>query len=494
MEHHQVWHKLRLPPFPALKQNRYCDVCVIGAGITGLSVAYELLKNGKKVIVLDKGSRISGESALSTGHVTYAIDDGLSHLENLIGIDKTRDAVDSHRFALTHIEDIIKSEHINCEFKKVPGFLMESKQGKEYLDKELRTIRKLDIPAKMDFIYDRIAIKFNSQAEINPLKYVVGLQKKILEMGGAIYGDALVIETEKLENDEINVITEKEWVVNCKDVVFATNSPTHHTVVVHTKEAAYRSYVIGIKIKKNSFKPMLLWDTENPYHYVRSHPQDDHDVLIVGGEDHRVGQDPNDHDHYEALEAWAKKTLDIEGEVIYKWSGQIIETVDGLAYIGKTPNENHIYEASGDSGHGLTHGAIAGVLISDLILGRDNPWKEIYDPGRVSIKGVGTYIKENIQGAIQNIDWIKPPDLRSPEDLKKDEGAVIQEGLEKVACYKDKEGKVHKCSAVCPHLGALVGWNNTEKTWDCPFHGSRFTPEGEVINGPAHTSLKKPKS
>jgi nitrite reductase/ring-hydroxylating ferredoxin subunit len=308
-------------------------------------------------------------------------------------------------------------------------------------------------------------------------------------MGGKIYGGAAVIKTNE-QPDNVLVETDSGFTVSCKNLVFATNAPSNHQIKIHTKEAAYRSYMIGLKIKKDIFPKILLWDTEDPYHYVRVQSEKDHDVILIGGCDHRVGQEDASKDYFEELKFWAQDRLGMSGEMIYKWSGQIIETLDGLAYIGKSPGSTNTYEVSGDSGHGLTHGTIAGIIISDLILGNHNSWIELYNPARKNIHSIVTFVKENIQGVSQNIDWITPGDVKSEADMPNDSGAIIRDGIEKIAVYKDASGNLHKCSAVCPHLGALVRWNHLEKTWDCPFHGSRFSIDGEVLNGPTNDGLE----
>lgn len=490
-----IWQEQSSNKFSELIGDKDCEVCVVGAGISGLTIAYTLLKQGKSVIVLDKGQSISGETALTSAHLSTAIDDGYAHLETMHGTEGIQMIAESHLAAIEKIQRIIKEEKIDCDFEWVDGYLIAGKNENEIvLFNELSAAKRAGLKAaRLEFSipYSKKnigrALKFDCQAQFHAMKYMKGLQKAVEKMGGVIYGKSLVSTTK--ESDFITVTTDSGNAVYCEYLVFATNTPVNHTIAVHTKESAYRSYVIGLEIPKGSFPKILLWDTLSPYHYVRIQEEKDRDVLIVGGEDHRVGQCERGRNPFNRLDAWVKRKLGIDAKMIYKWSGQIIETVDGLAYIGRSPMSKKIFEVSGDSGHGITHGTIASIIIPDLIMNKGNIWEDLYSPSRITLSAISTYVKENIQGATQNLDWFSPGEVESVAQISKGEGAIIREGVSKIAAYKDTNGKIHKCSAVCPHLGALVRWNSTEKTWDCPFHGSRFSEKGEVINGPSTISL-----
>ena len=233
-----------------------------------------------------------------------------------------------------------------------------------------------------------------------------------------------------------------------------------------------------------------------PYHYVRLEEYDEqYDLLIAGGEDHRTGQadDENikEEDRYAKLEKWTKKHFPVTGAIEFKWSGQVMEPLDSLAYIGKNPGDDNIYIITGDSGNGMTHGTLGGIIINDIITGKENPWIEIYSPSRISLKKTGDYLHEVGNMVAQFADWVIPEDLKEVTDLKPGEGGIISVGLKKITAYRDEQNNLHTCSAVCPHLGAIVQWNADEKTFDCPMHGSRFTKLGNVINGPASSDLEK---
>ena len=236
----------------------------------------------------------------------------------------------------------------------------------------------------------------------------------------------------------------------------------------------------------------LYWDTLDPYHYIRVEESDGYDLLIVGGEDHKTGQDLAPFDRYTALEAWTRERFKNVQDIVYRWSGQVMEPTDGLAFLGENPmDDKNVYIITGDSGNGMTHSTIGAMLITDQILGRKNPWKELYNPARISLRAAGEFIKENVNVAAQYTDWVLPvmtPDL---DNLQADSGLIFRDGLKLVGVYKDELGNLDYLAPVCPHLGGIVRWNSVERSWDCPCHGSRFDCHGKVIGGPATQNLKK---
>jgi Rieske Fe-S protein len=234
----------------------------------------------------------------------------------------------------------------------------------------------------------------------------------------------------------------------------------------------------------------LIWDTADPYIYVRTQPEDDYDVLIVGGEDHRVGQADDADARFGRLWQWTQKHFPQAEEVLYRWSGQVFETHDGLAFIGKySDSEPNVYLITGDSGMGMTHGTIGGMLVSDLILGRENVWAEVYDPSRIATQSITEAVPEIVSSTVPYVDWLKGGDVSSADEIKKGTGAIISHGTTKIAAYRDEDGNLHQRSAVCTHMGCIVRFNSLEKTWDCPCHGSRFSTDGHVINSPAISPL-----
>jgi Rieske Fe-S protein len=285
--------------------------------------------------------------------------------------------------------------------------------------------------------------------------------------------------------------------VTADAIVVATNTPApiNDWMGIYTKQASYRTYLIAAKIPRGAFPDILWWDDAEPYHYVRleAAPPDTlgregHDLLLIGGEDHKVGQFPDNAAPFAKLETWARKQFPMIGEIVGRWSGQVQEPSDYVAFIGVAPTAKpNVYVITGDSGMGLTHGALGARLVSDLILGRDNPWSKLYDPSRKTL--TTDFASENANTVKQYSDWVTGGDVKGEADIPKGEGALLREGLKKVAVYRDDAGQIHRCSPVCTHLGCIVQWNGVEKSWDCPCHGSRFDPLGKVVMGPAIDDL-----
>jgi Rieske Fe-S protein len=276
-------------------------------------------------------------------------------------------------------------------------------------------------------------------------------------------------------------------------IVVATNTPVNDKLVIHAKQAPYRTYAIAVPVARGVVPKGLYWDTPDPYHYARltRGPDEAHDLLIVGGEDHKTGQADDAEARYGRLEEWTRERFPVLGTPRYRWSGQIMEPVDGMAFIGRNPlDADNVYVATGDSGNGMTHGTIAGLLLTDLIMGRANPWAELYDPSRKTTRATLDFARENLNVAGQYTDLITRGEVDALEEIPPGTGAIMRRGLGKIAVFRDADNGIHAFSALCPHLGCVVRWNHAEETWDCPCHGSRFTARGEVVNGPANRNLE----
>lgn len=393
-------------------------------------------------------------------------------------------AWESHEAAIREIERIVKKEKIDCDFERLEGQLEFLEHQKKQMQKELEVLERL-APGHATAV--GLTIHFADQAQFHPLKYLKSLHE-ILEKKGVRFYSAQVQKFQ--EKKGVTLTTNKKnylWARNC---VVATHSPVVNRYKLHTKIYPYRSYVVAAKVPKGSVPYALFWDNLEAYHYVRVQKESHFDVLILGGEDHKTGQEENTEGRFRALEKWALKRYPQINKIDWRWSGQVMETMDGLAFIGKNPGNDHIYVATGFSGNGMTYGTISALLIRDLILGKKNDWVKVYEPSRKKLNV--TYIKENLNVACRYAEHLSLG-KKSLKRLKENEGVVLQQGRDKIAVYKDELGKVHGCSAVCTHLGCLVHWNSSEKCWDCPCHGSQFTPLGKVQHGPAVTPLKKLK-
>ncbi len=482
-----------------LKENITTDVCIVGAGIAGLTIAYNLQKEGKSVVLLDSIDILAGETSRTTAHITAVLDDRFFRLESMFSPDEVKIAAESHISAINYIEKIINEENIECDFERINGYLvaLDEKQEQEFLKEKEAVIRagftNMKIVASIpvsQINHMGPAMEFSQQATFNIVKYINGLTHAFKKYGGKLFINSHVKEVKGGKN--AYVITEDKFTIHAASIVVATNSPINGKLKIHKKQASYRTYAIACKVPKDSYPNFLLWDMHEPYHYVRLLRGDTEDFLIIGGEDHKTGQAINIDNRYDNLEKWAKKYFLNLDTVKYKWSGQVMEPIDYLAFIGRNPTESgNIYLVTGDSGHGMTHGTIAGILIPDLIQNRKNSWEELYSPARMTLSAISDLISENANVACNMVkDWLSPGEVSKIEDIKFGEGAIIREGLSKIAVYKDYNGKIYRCSATCTHLGCIVHWNDSEKTWDCPCHGSRFAIDGKVLNSPAKEPLR----
>lgn len=492
-----VWSaSFDVPDFPPLSQNLSTDVVIVGAGIAGMSVAYHLARAGRKVVVIDDGRLGGGITSRTTAHLTCAMDNTYGEVESRRGTEAIKLAAESHSAAIDRIESIVREESIDCDFERVDAYLFLPPGEKiQTLDDEQEAVLRAGVPierlprAPLDFFDTGPCIHYSNQGQFHPLKYIAGLARSIQRDGGRIFCGTHVGH---IEGGKQAHVVAGRWSVHAKAVVVATNSPVNDRLFIHTKQAPYITYVIGARIPQGSVPRGLYWDMDDPYHYVRVHNIEGRDILIVGGEDHKSGQADDIERRHARLEAWARKRFTMIEGVAFRWAGQVMESFDGLAFIGRNPGlQDNVYVVTGDTGMGMTHGTIAGMLISDLIVERENPWESLYDPSRKPLRAAGRFVKENANVAAQYVDWVAPGDETAADDIAPGSGAILRDGLKKIAVYRDPHGHAHTFSAACPHMGCIVQWNPTEKTWDCPCHGSRFDKQGTVINGPSNKNLRK---
>lgn len=493
-----IWMGTRMPSQQPLQADTDADVCIVGAGITGLTCAYLLARGGRSVVVVDDGTVGGGETCHTTAHLTNVIDDRYYEIERLHGEEDARLAGESQTAAIDKIEEIVGEEKINCEFERLDGYLFAPpEESQEKLELELPAALRAGLQververAPIPGIDTGPCLRFARQGQFHPLHYLAGLLRAIERDGGRVFTQTHVTEVES-DGKRATALAQNGRRVQAGSVVVATNTPINDRFVIHTKQAAYRTYVIAGRVPRGSVTRALYWDSPSPYHYIRLQNLDSsHDLLVVGGEDHKTGQQNDAAQRFGILEKWTRRRFPMLKEIEYRWSGQVMETVDGLAFLGKNPMDaDNVYIATGDSGMGMTHGTIGAMIISDLISGCGNPWAKLYDPTRKTVLAAKDFLGENVNVAAQFADYVTAGDVESVDLIKPDSGAIVRRGLSKVAVYRDAEGASHEYSAVCPHLGCLVNWNSTEKSWDCPCHGSRFDAYGRVVNGPAVSGLE----
>jgi glycine/D-amino acid oxidase-like deaminating enzyme/nitrite reductase/ring-hydroxylating ferredoxin subunit len=485
-------------PEPHLAHDARADLCIVGAGIAGLSTAYHCARQGLSVVVVDDGPVGGGQTQRTTAHLSNAIDDRYTEIERLHGSRGACLAADSHTAAIDRIEQIVADEGIACDFERLDGYLFTGPgDPADALDGEWQAAQRAGLTGveRLSQLPGNICptaacLRFPHQGQCHPLKYLGGLAAAVARRGGRIYTGTHVDQVRGGRTAQVHVAGGP--VITAGSAVVATNSPINDRMVIHTKQGAYLTYVIAARVPRGAVPKALYWDTLDPYHYVRLQPDGagNGEWLVVGGEDHRTGQASDQGERYARLETWTRAHFPMAQDVVYRWSGQVMEPIDGLAFIGRNPlDQPNVYIATGDSGMGMTHGTIAGMLITDLILGRDNPWAILYNPSRKTGRAAGQYYQENVNVFGQYADWLSDGDAATFEDIAPGHGAVVRSGLVKVAAYRDARGGLHVRSAVCRHLGCIVHWNDAEKTWDCPCHGSRYAADGRVLNGPSASDL-----
>jgi glycine/D-amino acid oxidase-like deaminating enzyme len=391
--------------FEKLVQDISVDVAIIGGGIAGITTAYLVSQSGKSVVLIEDGYIGSGETGRTTAHITHALDDRYYNIVKKHGENGAKLAAESHTAAMHFIDRTVREESIDCGYERLNGYLfLDPNDKKSTLEKELTALKssgiseaKMLMKSPLDSVDISPCILFPDQAQFQPMLYLREISQ-IMKRDGKVQ---IFTETHAKEiknvNDDSIIKTSDGYSVTANSIVLATNSPIVDNISkIYDKQVAYRTYAIAVKVRKNMIQHALYWDTGNqnstdhvkPYHYVRLQRtrDSDYDLLIVGGEDHKTADTKSKLDfesRFKRLQLWMKKIFATEAPIEYAWSGQVMEPLDGLAFIGQNPGkEKNIYIATGDSGNGITHGTIAGIILSDLISGKKNPWMDLYDPSR----------------------------------------------------------------------------------------------------------------
>ena len=476
--------------YPVLAQDVRVDVAIIGAGITGTTCAVLLKEAGKRVALIDARRVASGVSGFTTGHLSTALDARYHRLESKFGRDATRLVAQSTRHAIEHIASNALGRNINCAFEYLPGYLFAERASEEdELDKEFsaceragvrvtRGVAPLPFPTKS-------ALIFADQAQFHPRAYLLPLIERIPGTGSHVFEGTRVIAIDDAE--PCSVHTANGPVITADQVILATHAPLSNSILVESQVSHYRSYAAAFSVRQVPYG--LFWDLADPYHYVRAHRFGDEFVLIVGGEDHKIGQNPDTRTAFERLAGYASRfSADAIGA---RWSADVIEPSDYLPLIGPNAGSERVFVASGFSGDGLVYGTLAGLILSDLCLKKSNSYAELFSPGRTKpLSRLGSYLADNVEFPLHLLsDRLRATESSDLRTLRPGEGRIVRHQGQRIAVARDARGKLHAVSAVCSHLGCQVKFNTAEESWDCPCHGSRFDVEGAVLNGPATRPL-----
>jgi len=482
----------RFPRFPALRGSLAVDVAVVGGGITGITAATLLKAAGKTVALVDAQRVAEGVTGYTSAHLTEVLDCRFHTLLSHFGEDDGRLALEAARAALDQIARLVQEKRIECGFQRLPGFYFtERQEGVDDVQQEIEAALRLG--SEVSFTTEvplpfpvKAAFRIENQARFHVREYLLPLLESIAGDGSSVFEDTRVLNV----HDGAPCVVETDKAeIRATDVVMATHVPLNR-LLLQTKLAHYRSYVLGCRITER-VGDALYWDNEDPYHYVRLADLEGESLLIVGGEDHKVGQEEDTEARYEALLGYVRRRFGVR-EVPYRWSAQVIEPVDGLPYLGRNSGSSHVYVGTGYSGTGLTFGTLAAMIASDLILERTNRWAALFDATRVKpVAGARDFVAENVDFPKHLVgDRLKPAEGGTPDELAPGDGQILAIEGRKRAVFRDPSGTLHILDPVCPHLGCLVTFNPAEKSWDCPCHGSRFEGTGKVINGPASTDLE----
>lgn len=484
--------------FPTLVRETFngvaVDVAIVGAGIAGITTAFLLKQAGKTVAVLEANQISTGTSGHTTAKITSLHQLIYANLIKEIGKDKARLYAESNQAAVEKVATLVEQQQIDCDFSRRSAYTFaESAEDLAQIKDEVEAAVELGLPAA--FVTETTlpfpiagAVKFANQAQFHSRKYLLHLAKSIAGEGSYVFENTKVQQVE--EGDLCQVITDR-GVVSARDVVIATNAPILDQGLFFAKTYAKRSYIIGSRIAPDQAPDGMFIGSGKGYHSIRTTPDGDGLLLLIGGEGHKVGGKSNTEECYQNLEEYARTQLGVKS-IDYRWSTQDLVSFDKLPYIGKlTPFNPHLYVATGFSLWGMSNGTMSGMLLSDLLLGKENPWATLYDATRATPFIKPQSLKENMEVGMHWIgDRLKGLQDHSFNDVAPDEGKLVTIGGKKVAAYRDEQGEVHAVSAVCTHLGCIVSWNSAEKSWDCPCHGGRFSCDGKVLHGPPIADLE----
>jgi len=475
-------------------RDKIYDVLIVGGGVTGLTTGVLLQRAGYKCVLAEAHTIGFGTSLGTTSHLNTLLDTTYADIENDFGKDAAQLVAKGSANAIDLIEELSAKAAIDCGFSRQKAWLVaatseEEQQLEEVYEAFVRTgltaYADENCPVRIPAIKSYC---FEGQGQVNAGSYIWALAEMFEELGGIILEHCLVDEI--LQEGGIQVAKIIEGDIKTVRVVYATHIPpgvNQYSLLC----APYRSYAMAFTLADGAYPEGLVYDLKDPYNYFRSQTIKDQQYVIAGGFDHKTGHCENTEFMFKELEALVRRYFNIE-EISYKWSSQYYEPVDGLPYMGRYPGRDETFLSTGYSGNGYTLGTLSAIITSDLIIKGHSEYEEIFSPSRLKpLASAKNFVTENADVLKEWFKgFLKGGKLRILADLAPDEARIVQWEGNSVAFYKSEAGKIYAVDAVCPHMGCKVDWNNTEKTWDCPCHGSRFSYDGSLLTGPALSGLK----
>ncbi|MEY8752530.1 FAD-dependent oxidoreductase [Alkalicoccobacillus gibsonii] len=490
------WRKdAAMPAFDSLSESVNVDVAIIGGGISGLTTAYLLSQEGKKVALLEADRLCEGTTGHTTAKITAQHGAIYDEFVNHLGVGGAKTYYEANQRAVDFVRELVEEHNIPCQFEMEDAYLYATTdQGVEKLRKEKEAYEVLDIPHEWHEsiplnIPVKAALSMKNQAQFHPLKYMAFLANEIVKNGGKIFEHTVALDVN--HDAKPTILTKNGFPVTASSIVAASHFPfIDKGGLYFSRMKADRSYIIS-GVTQESWPGGMYLHVDRPSRSIRACTNEEGETtILIGGEHHKAGQGGDTRSYYEALESYAKAHFD-SFDLTYEWSAQDLQTLDKVPYIGRlSPVHTDLFVATGYRKWGMTGGTNAAIILANVIAHGSDKYEDIFLPSRIHADpSIRHFLKENLNVAAELIKGKVSPDEQSIESLRNGEGAAVHYDGQKAGACRTSAGELYIVDTTCTHMGCEVGWNKADQTWDCPCHGSRFSYSGDVIEGPAKKPL-----